>query len=489
MQYHDYDGLQADRIRLIRILPIGIYGNEQIEIVLENHNIDNVEFDALSYTWGPSTLEELEESSAQVFTTVKRCYPVLCCSKIVLCTKSLRNALRRLRTYHDEGKARVFEHVSRRTKSALTWADGLCINQDDSYERAAQVALMGTIYKKAKQVLAFVGDSDAGSKKALDVVIKLNDLSLSKQDLEVSRMHFYDRDLHSTNKRPMLPSEWWEWVILLSRTWFQRTWVLQEVANAFDRTVVICGRFLVPLMPILNSVASIVAFDWNLEIAGELRSAIEQSPRYKMYADTALQWLLQSSHAFYLLGYTFLEGNLPSFHDLSQAILPQTRCSNPRDKVYATLGIAAEWKRRDPMLLPIDYEQDTCEVFIRATKHAISLSQNLDLLSSRAERSTNHQYRLPTWCPDYDEPRRYPQSLRCVIGSKLLEPQWCASLGTKARSLGDLQPLRRLNLRGRCCGAIERFGPLNSFFNECSTIHMPLRVLLSLVEYYATRQW
>lgn len=471
MQYHDYDGLQADGIKLIRILPIGTYPNEQLQIVLENYNIDNVEFDALSYTWGPSTLEELEESSTQVFTTVERCYPVLCCGKIVLCTKALRNALRRLRTYHDEGKARVFERISRRPKSALTWADGLCINQDDSHERAAQVALMGMIYKKADQVLAFVGDSDAGSKKALDVVIKLNNLSLSTQDLEVSRMHFYDRDFHSTNKQPLLPSEWWEWVIFLSRTWFQRSWVLQEVANAFGRTTVVCGRFLIPLMVILNSVASVVALDWNLEIAGELRSVMEQSPRYKLYAGTALQWLLQSSHAFYLLGYTLFdfESNPPSFYDLSQAVLPQTRCSNPRDKVYATLGIALEWKRRDPILLPIDYKQDTSEVFTRATKHAISLSESLDLLSSRAERSTDRQYRLPTWCPDYDEPRRYPQSLRSAIGSKLLKPRWCASLHTKAMPLSDLQPLHHLNLRGRCCGAIEDFGPLNSFFNECST--------------------
>jgi len=163
---------------LIRILPSETDPNEQIQITLESHNLENADFDALSYTWGASTLEECEQSDAQIFTTVERCYPVLCCNKIILCTKSLRTALRRLRTYHDDVKARVFQHVTRRLKLALTWADGLCINQDDPDERATQVALMGTLYTKANQVLAFVGEFDAGAKTALDMVIRLNNISL-----------------------------------------------------------------------------------------------------------------------------------------------------------------------------------------------------------------------------------------------------------------------------------------------------------------------
>jgi len=162
MPYHEYGSLRAGGIRLIRILSSETDPNEQIQITLESHSLENAEFDALSYTWGASTLEECEQSDAQIFTTVERCYPVLCCNKIILCTKSLRTALRRLRTYHDDVKARVFQHVTRRPKLALTWADGLCINQDDPDERATQVALMGTLYTKANQVLAFVGESDAG---------------------------------------------------------------------------------------------------------------------------------------------------------------------------------------------------------------------------------------------------------------------------------------------------------------------------------------
>ena len=481
MPYHEYGSLSTGGIRLIRILPSKTDPNEQIQITLESHNLENADFDALSYTWGASTLEECEQSDAQIFTTMERCYPVLCCNKIILCTKSLRTALCRLRTYHDDVKARVFQHVTRRPKLALTWADGLCINRDDPDERATQVALMGTLYTKANQVLAFVGEFNAGAKTALDMVIRLNDISLSARGSTVSRMDFYDEELHAASGKPPMPSEWWEWVIFLSRNWFQRTWVLQEVANSFHRTTVICGQFRILLMVVINSIAAVVAFDWNLDIAGELRSEMVQSPRYELYADKALQWLLQSSQAFYLLSCACLKGETPSFYELSQAILPQTRCSDPRDKVYATLGIASEWQQRISMLLPIDYKHGTFEVFTRATKHAISLSKSLDLLSSRAERSTRQKYCLPTWCPDYDEPKRYPQSLRYAIWSRIVVTRWCATMGSSVTRLVSLQPLHHLTLRGRYCGTIKSSGSLGSFFNECSTIHLPLRVLHDLV--------
>jgi len=70
-------------------------------------------------------------------------------------------------------------------------------------------------------------------------------------------------------------------------------------------------------MVVINSIAAVVAFDWNLDIAGELRSEMVQSPRYELYADKALQWLLQSSQAFYLLSCACLKGETPSFYELS----------------------------------------------------------------------------------------------------------------------------------------------------------------------------
>jgi hypothetical protein len=40
------------------------------------------------------------------------------------------------------------------------WADQICINQRDHAERAQQVTLMNTIYKKTNMVLIFLGNDE-----------------------------------------------------------------------------------------------------------------------------------------------------------------------------------------------------------------------------------------------------------------------------------------------------------------------------------------
>lgn len=51
------------------------------------------------------------------------------------------------------------------------WIDALCINQDDLNERASQVAMMGTIFSKARQVVAFIGEADEMSNTAMEFLL------------------------------------------------------------------------------------------------------------------------------------------------------------------------------------------------------------------------------------------------------------------------------------------------------------------------------
>ena len=43
------------------------------------------------------------------------------------------------------------------------WIDTICINQDDIPERNAQVSIMSTIYMKADEVIAWLGEEDGDS--------------------------------------------------------------------------------------------------------------------------------------------------------------------------------------------------------------------------------------------------------------------------------------------------------------------------------------
>jgi Heterokaryon incompatibility protein (HET) len=44
------------------------------------------------------------------------------------------------------------------------WIDALCINQTDGVEKAHQVATMGSIYRRASEVVAYLGEDKENSK-------------------------------------------------------------------------------------------------------------------------------------------------------------------------------------------------------------------------------------------------------------------------------------------------------------------------------------
>lgn len=55
-------------------------------------------------------------------------------------------------------------------KDVWFWIDYLCINQDDSLERATQVALMGTLYQRAFRTLVWLGEDTPEVRGALDLL-------------------------------------------------------------------------------------------------------------------------------------------------------------------------------------------------------------------------------------------------------------------------------------------------------------------------------
>jgi hypothetical protein len=54
----------------------------------------------------------------------------------------------------------VDRQVSLDASPVYLWADAICINQEDTSERASQIQLMRCTYSLAKVVLAWLGDND-----------------------------------------------------------------------------------------------------------------------------------------------------------------------------------------------------------------------------------------------------------------------------------------------------------------------------------------
>ncbi|EWY83844.1 hypothetical protein FOYG_13633 [Fusarium oxysporum NRRL 32931] len=122
------------------------------------------------------------------------------------------------------------------------WADALCINQADLDERAAQVKLMGRLYKSASIVLAWVGQYDRLSELAIQAMGKI-------LDFDATRLHTQDssyleqEEVTMSSVPGMTVVHWFALFSLFQRLWFRRAWVVQEAVFARD-ILMVCGATL-----------------------------------------------------------------------------------------------------------------------------------------------------------------------------------------------------------------------------------------------------
>lgn len=135
--YRKYPSIPVDPrsdIRVLKLLPGTLQEPVYCQLIVrrgsdeDNTRCDEISYEALSYTWGSW------EDYAHVRMSEGDRLPV---------TTNLMAALRRLRR---EDEARIL------------WIDQICINQDDVHERNLQVSRMDEVYRRASDVLVWMGD-------------------------------------------------------------------------------------------------------------------------------------------------------------------------------------------------------------------------------------------------------------------------------------------------------------------------------------------
>ncbi|PMD15991.1 HET-domain-containing protein, partial [Hyaloscypha hepaticicola] len=183
---------QGNYIRLLRLLP-----NEDeaapLQCELRKYSLQKPGprthlYEALSYVWGDA------RDTLPIYVGNNR-FPV---------TVNLHAALSRLRDHS-------FERIM--------WVDAICINQKSPEEQGQQVQLMAKIYSNAHRVIVWLGEEVVEIKGALENIR----LAANEELTERSKK---EKQLTILN--------------LLRRQWFQRIWVLQEVAAA-RHVVIMCG--------------------------------------------------------------------------------------------------------------------------------------------------------------------------------------------------------------------------------------------------------
>jgi hypothetical protein len=317
---------------------------------LEIHFLPAIEteFVALSYTWGST------ENNAVIHLD----------DGPVPVTMNLLEALQALR-FQD--------------KSRVLWIDALCINQTDLEERASQVNIMRHIYQKAQNVIVWLGPAADDSRLAFDLLATLSNVREQRHTL--CRYGVILREqLPQLGLPDFLEPHWAALNSLLSRSWFSRVWVIQEVAVS-KNCIVRCGNCEISWAVMANAARTI----------HEAQLMVVLNEGYKHVCR------LQAFRECIAAG-----KELP----LVTLLLSNQAClsTDPRDKIFAMLGISSDVIRSDRAEgLPIspNYRKTAAEVFTESAKSCIDYFDTLDILAATA--CEPKESKVPSWVPDWSK--------------------------------------------------------------------------------------
>lgn len=284
----------------------------------------------------------------------------------------------------------------------LIWADQICINQRDVEERSHQVQQMGKIYASAFMVHVWLGSDSHDSDRAMDACFRAYDLSRRRprETIQLSRQ-----------ERAAVAE-------LVRRPYFERVWIIQELAKA-DFRKILCGNRSAPWTGLELALA---------QMAGHL--------------PTASQVLMDALVSFRVRE---RQGRLAVPRMLLlRALLDsrRSRATEPRDKIYALLGLT----RDGGEVVPAPHY--TCgdeHVYVDVARHFVARQGHTAaiLLAARTEDRGG----LPSWVPNWGR--------WCVD-----IPPWVVSAVEAERESLDIH-LRyrgdgsRVTVPGVCMGIIE----------------------------------
>ncbi|USP74885.1 HET-domain-containing protein [Curvularia clavata] len=429
--------LTRDEIRLIRLLPGTWTDGIQCELVYDT--LKNVRpYHALSYVWGSSKKTKRILLDAHPFAV----------------TVNLESTLRNLRS---------------QTQDTLLWVDALCINQADDLERTHQVNLMGSIYRSSKGVLIYLGDGIGRreycqSSKLDSTAPRTTVFSNTSEDMPHIERFMQPNALHASatledgesDKRMqntvnvfsfIRTLAWVEHMVdipwLVSNNddpdiekallhmfeslrrfmhapftpWWGRIWVVQEVVLA-PKVTVVCGTVSAPWTMFAQAASQCLhhlhhcCSEKMEHLPRDLLNVLEDFGERIVDIDnlrkTFLEETTQTSSETAILEPR--DCSSPDQRSLVSLLrrFRGRKASDPRDKVYALLGLVQPSSHRPP-LIP-DYSLSSAEVYRLAALESMYSSASLSVLTIDVARK--YRQDLPTWVPDWEAPGDYGYNTR-----------------------------------------------------------------------------
>lgn len=318
-------------------------------LVPSNLSDDSHSYEALSYVWGTAIAPR---------NAVINGIP----TKI---TSNLDSALRHLRGT-----------IVKRT----LWVDAVSMDQRNTQERNHQVQIMGKIYSTAREVIVWLGPV-ASNDLNLRAVLGAMQFQFASGNPSTSTLFDYMTSVVSLMKEQAGANVTGDIDVLdsiysiISRPWFSRLWVVQELALS-KRAVVRLGNFTFPWQPFQSFIQWLPGHKVNSSVYPRLA---EVAPRVCKMARSRLF----SSQLFRTI---------------------HLSASDPRDKVFGILGISSF---EDSTIEP-DYTKSTQQVYIDAacsallnSKLAMYYHAPLQTYSDEPRAISEKLFGMPSWVPDF----------------------------------------------------------------------------------------
>jgi hypothetical protein len=257
------------------------------------------------------------------------------------------------------------------------WIDAICINQDDLTERARQVTRMRDIYQSAWQVAVWIGAEADESPTAITALRWFAQRSHLLDPLEgfyQERKMIDARPLFislPSYKSPLRSSVFNALFHFFSRAYWQRMWIIQEIAAGKGNTPVMCGKDCIPWSDlyqasqvitrdaarlgrdILHSNQQLVRPTWAFHFAQDRQPDERRfsSERLWKIQDTLME-IQQSQRS---------KSSASNWHKLVRALtlVRDASVTEERDRVYGILGIKAVadslvWKNEPDYMISLE---------------------------------------------------------------------------------------------------------------------------------------
>jgi hypothetical protein len=370
-------------IRLVEVLSAD--GDDKVKCRLRAVSLeDRPQFSALSYVWGDPQITEDIELNSQTFAVN---------ANLAYALKFVKNHWQAQFPLRDKAQFRL-------------WADGICINQQDSRERSHQVNIMHNIYSTAELVLSWLGcgvDEMGLALYALGIIsketsrddsTKLDPYSWVSREPDMKWLEKYPswcKDITEEYET----SIWSAISTFIQDPYWKRVWIFQEVILG-QSIVYLYGSFSLVHQDIVNAV------EWLASVEISADSGRLERPSF---VDIDV-WLCLSAE--YPLWKPIIHISMWRYEIRNQRDFREPKnwwrifkpkrlqATDPRDHVYGLLGLAS-------CGIPPDYGKDFKSVLNDLAETVLRGDRSLQWLET-AGVGIHHEtvdFSTPSWAPNF----------------------------------------------------------------------------------------